>query len=1227
VVAVGDNASGQCNVGSWTGIIKVAAGLYHTVGIKADGTVVAVGDNTYGQCNVGSWTDIVQIAADTYHTVGLRSDGTVVAVGANSDGQCDAGAWTDIVQIAAGCRHTVGLESKGTVVAVGGNLYGECNIDDWTSMVQIATGMYHTVGLKSDGTVIAVGDDYDGQCNVGGWMNIVQVAGGYCHTVGVTAGGTVAAAGANSDGQCNVDGWTNIIQVAAGYYHTVGLRSDGTVVAVGWNDHGQCSVGDWTNIIQVAAGGEFTIGLKSDGTVVAAGPSPGTQYDWGQGDVGAWTDIVQIAAGSYHTVGLKSDGTVVAVGWNEYGQCNVGDWDLGQTVPRPGTPMARASDINGQPDPMCPDIEYTVTAKYFDPNGREDLKFCYLQLKHPNKPLTMLWNQPTDDFWVYAGEEGENYLTVSGNSTPISEGGLEGYELAWTFTINDQWPEVENTIDLGVYAWDDSDLKSGWDYDNTKASFRIGERPDIVELQTQIDGLVARNREHLEEIKNHILTNAETYAYFVGAVEDDEFDSVFGFAVDLVLLSFTGLKGTMFPGADIHFKHLSVLSISDAIRLEEIYSLGSIIEKLGGIDNLGKAFVLCTVEELEELGKAVLKDIAYRIREDDPDSFRSELAEQLDADIDKYMDQLESLRDEVSSGLYSLSPEQVQSYAEVIPGLRLGNYLLLHEYSQKSMLIKAVADIRQEDEDDWKLQAAEMIWGVSMGALSAAAGLTPLGVMGKVAVGAIEAARKQFFSNIPKLSVDSQLMGLAAECLNDGFLMQHNLFGNTYGFLESIRDRTALSKPHGKMSSISNIELWTIYEYGSAGSTPAVITVDEYSDVSISGADEDLAEGFEYYVTVFYRRPYTSFVLIPSLVDVTYEDLIPIQKMAPFEGSPIRFSYYQESPKGSELTFHLFAKKGDLLYGLATTTRDWQPNVVTETVSTDYFIDFLWSTVSDGQYDQLSRYYDASSGEIVTDATEIVVLGSPAELRVCDSAGRSTGQIEGVNHEEIPGSIYADEHKLVAILHANDSYHYDVVGTGIGDYSIKVVRVTGEGATGFDSFDIPIVPNAIHRYTIDWDMLSQGETGVTVQIDSEGDGVFERTITSDSELTGDEFMLQTATTVDFDPDTLNLKTKGKYVTVYIELPPSYDVSQIDVSSIRLNGTVPALTNPTKIGDYDKDGIPDMMVKFDRAALKSLLAPGDQVEITITGNVSGIGFQGTDTIRVINPGRVFPWVIM
>ena len=48
------------------------------------------------QCNALGWDDIRPICAGVLHTVGLKADGTIVAVGENSDGQCDVGDWTNI---------------------------------------------------------------------------------------------------------------------------------------------------------------------------------------------------------------------------------------------------------------------------------------------------------------------------------------------------------------------------------------------------------------------------------------------------------------------------------------------------------------------------------------------------------------------------------------------------------------------------------------------------------------------------------------------------------------------------------------------------------------------------------------------------------------------------------------------------------------------------------------------------------------------------------------------------------------------------------------------------------------------------------------------------------------------------------------------------------------------------------------------------------------------------
>lgn len=245
-------------------------------------------------------------------------------------------------------------------------------------------------------------------------------------------------------------------------------------------------------------------------------------------------------------------------------------------------------------------------------------------------------------------------------------------------------------------------------------------------------------------------------------------------------------------------------------------------------------------------------------------------------------------------------------------------------------------------------------------------------------------------------------------------------------------------------------------------------------------------------------------------------------------------------------------------------------------------------------------------------------LCSPGELRVYDSLGHITGLVNGEVKEEIPNSLC--DGSTVIIVSPIDSYRYEVVGTDEGTYGFGMNFIEDQETTTFNAINIPISVDVIHQYTVDWDALSGDEEGVTLLIDSDGDGVFEGIVSSDNELAYDEFLLQmVAITVDFDPDTLNLESKGKWVTVYIELPEGYDVNKIDVSSILLNDTVRAIVKPTEIGDYDDDGIPDLMVKFNRSSVIELISKDDdKVTLTVSGKFTdGVIFTGEDTIKVVN----------
>jgi len=140
----------------------------------------------------------------------------------------------------------------------------------------------------------------------------------------------------------------------------------------------------------------------------------------------------------------------------------------------------------------------------------------------------------------------------------------------------------------------------------------------------------------------------------------------------------------------------------------------------------------------------------------------------------------------------------------------------------------------------------------------------------------------------------------------------------------------------------------------------------------------------------------------------------------------------------------------------------------------------------------------------------VAEIFSPGELRVYDSTGRITGLVYGEVREEIPNSFYAAGNKTVVIFDAVGTYSYEVVGTDTGTYELLLNSTETGDIQVFNAIAIPTVSGALHRYTIDWRAISQGGQGVTVEVDSNGDGIFEYTFTSDSELTQDEFIQQTS---------------------------------------------------------------------------------------------------------------------
>ena len=128
---------------------RVAIGKNHAAVVLANGSADARGRNAHLQCDVGSWQGIIAIAAGDAHTVGLQNDGRVVAVGRNDHYQCQVGHWRDIVSVYAFGNATFGIRTDGTVITT------DTELDlHFTDVAQLAWHPEGVLGIRNDGRVV-----------------------------------------------------------------------------------------------------------------------------------------------------------------------------------------------------------------------------------------------------------------------------------------------------------------------------------------------------------------------------------------------------------------------------------------------------------------------------------------------------------------------------------------------------------------------------------------------------------------------------------------------------------------------------------------------------------------------------------------------------------------------------------------------------------------------------------------------------------------------------------------------------------------------------------------------------------------------------------------------------------------------------------------------------------------------------------------------------------------
>jgi RHS repeat-associated protein len=241
----------------------MAAGGEHALMLKSDGTVWVWGNNSHSQQFGGAvppylgnadsdWNPsrvpgvlgAIAVAAGSYHSLVLKWDGTVLAWGENSNGQLGVGDTT----------------VKGTPVVVT-NLSGVTAIDGGEdfSMAVLQNGTVKSWGHNPSG-VLGIGTAGVSRSttptNVLTLTNAVGVACGYQHALALDANGNVWGWGHNGYGEVG-DGFTTdryspvrvtnlngVVGIAAGEYFSLAVKTNGSVWVWGRNNNGRLGLGN-----------------------------------------------------------------------------------------------------------------------------------------------------------------------------------------------------------------------------------------------------------------------------------------------------------------------------------------------------------------------------------------------------------------------------------------------------------------------------------------------------------------------------------------------------------------------------------------------------------------------------------------------------------------------------------------------------------------------------------------------------------------------------------------------------------------------------------------------------------------------------------------------------------------------------------------------------------------------------------------------------------------------
>ncbi len=327
--------------------------MYNTnLAFRSDGTLFGWGLNDYGQLGIGlsypyhifdspvpleSAIPWVSFASGYYHSVAIKADGSLWAWGYNSDIQpyfqpgllgdgkkvskslpIQIGTDKDWRFVSVCSDFSAAIKNDGTLWSWGRNINGQLGdgtntnrnvpvqVGKDTDWVSVSLGLHHTLALKVDGSLWAWGQN----------------------VVGELGDGTVVDK--NTPKKIGTSSWRFI---AAGAYRSFAIRADGTLWSWGNNRGGILGNGTYgdraipTQVGNDADWKSIALGIK-DGHVFAL-KADGTLWGWGgnvygqlgngvfsgiplivPNKIGNDSDWESVSVGIYHTIGTKKNGTL-----------------------------------------------------------------------------------------------------------------------------------------------------------------------------------------------------------------------------------------------------------------------------------------------------------------------------------------------------------------------------------------------------------------------------------------------------------------------------------------------------------------------------------------------------------------------------------------------------------------------------------------------------------------------------------------------------------------------------------------------------------------------------------------------------------------------------------------------------------------------------------------------------------------------------------------------------